>query len=148
MKIYLDTCSIHRPLDSRTQIRIALEAEAILGVLAYCESGQLELFSSEALEFEAEQNSNDIRKEYALQVLAKAGERITLNKQMEDRARVFVSLGIMPLDALHLACAEIAQADFFCTCDDKFLKKAKSIVDLGILVVSPIELIEAIENDG
>jgi hypothetical protein len=58
MKIYLDTCSLHRPLDSKTQIRIALESEAILGILTLCESGSLELVSSEVLIFEVEQNPN------------------------------------------------------------------------------------------
>ena len=29
MKIYLDFCSIQRPLDSKSQVRIAIEAEAI-----------------------------------------------------------------------------------------------------------------------
>ena len=43
MKIYLDTCSLHRPLDSKTQIRIMLEAEAILGIIGLCETGQIEL---------------------------------------------------------------------------------------------------------
>ena len=43
IRIYLDTCSIQRPLDSKTQIRIALEAEAVLGILALCEEGAVEL---------------------------------------------------------------------------------------------------------
>jgi hypothetical protein len=54
MKIYLDACSLQRPLDNKSQIRVALEAEAILGVLALCEAGDLELISSEVLVFEFE----------------------------------------------------------------------------------------------
>jgi predicted nucleic acid-binding protein len=50
------------------------------------------------------------------------------------------------LDALHLASAEKGKADYFCTCDDKFLKKAKKISDLVIKVISPIELIEEIKE--
>jgi len=38
--------------------------------------------------------------------------------------------------------AEGGQADFFCTCDDKLLKKAKEIISLKTSVVSPIELID------
>ena len=34
MRIYLDTCSLQRPLDDRHQVRIALEAEAVLAILA------------------------------------------------------------------------------------------------------------------
>ena len=52
MKIYLDACSLQRPLDNKTQIRVALEAEAVLGVLALCEAGDLDLISSEVLAFE------------------------------------------------------------------------------------------------
>lgn len=33
MKIYLDNCSLQRPLDDKSQIRIRLEAEAILAVI-------------------------------------------------------------------------------------------------------------------
>jgi hypothetical protein len=51
MRIYLDTCSLQRPLDSKTHVRIILEAEAILGILALCESGKIELISSEVLLF-------------------------------------------------------------------------------------------------
>ena len=49
------------------------------------------------------------------------------------------------MDALHLASAEIGNADYFCTCDDKFLKKIKKITDLKIQVGTPLELIEEIE---
>lgn len=50
------------------------------------------------------------------------------------------------LDALHLALAEAAGEDYFCTCDDKFLKKAKAMTDLKTKAVSPIELGEVIEQ--
>jgi len=49
MRIYLDACSLQRPLDDRTQPRINVEAEAILTILNLVESGDLELLSSEAL---------------------------------------------------------------------------------------------------
>lgn len=35
MKIYLDTCSLQRPFDDRSQMRIALEAQAILEILQF-----------------------------------------------------------------------------------------------------------------
>jgi hypothetical protein len=49
------------------------------------------------------------------------------------------------LDALHLALAEEGQVDYFCTCDDRFLKKAQALTGLKVKVVSPIILIEEIE---
>lgn len=72
MKIYLDTCSIQRPLDSKNQLRIAIEGEAILGVLYLCEAGSIELISSEALLFEIRRIPDESRKDYALEVLSKA----------------------------------------------------------------------------
>ncbi len=72
MKIYLDMCSIQRPLDTKTHPRIAVEAEAILGVLTLCEAGQVELLTSETLLFELERNPHPVRKTYALDVLDNA----------------------------------------------------------------------------
>jgi hypothetical protein len=45
-KIYLDTCSIQRPLDTLSQTRLRLEVEAKLGVLAQVKVGNVELISS------------------------------------------------------------------------------------------------------
>jgi len=146
MKIYLDTCSLQRPLDSKTQIRIILEAEAILGIINLCEVGEIELLSSEVLLYEVNRNPKPIRREFALEVLSKASKFLKLNNSIEQRARNFGEIGIKALDALHLASAEEAEADYFCTCDDQFLKKAKTISDLRLKIVSPIELIEVLED--
>lgn len=94
-------CSLQRPLDSKTQTRIAVEAEAILSIIAMIESVQLELVSSQALTFEAEQITLPIRKSYVSEILSKATLFIP-TQQIEKEARVFVSEGIKPLDALHL----------------------------------------------
>jgi len=47
---------------------------------------------------------------------------------------------------LHLASAEAGEVDFFCTCDDAFIKKAKREVRGKTKVVSPLELAEEIEK--
>ena len=146
MKIYLDNCSIQRPLDNKDQIRIAVEAEAVLNILSLCESNVLELVSSEALIYEAQRNPNLSRKDYAFEVLGKAKIFIQIDEEIENRAKELIIIGIKPLDALHLASAEQARADYFCTCDDRFLKKAKLLDALKTKAVSPIELIEEIEK--
>ena len=141
MRIYLDMCSIQRPLDTKTQPRIAVEAESVLGVLTLCEAGQIELISSDTLLFELGRNPHPVRKEYGLKVLAKAVVFVATDSDVEERARIFQAEGIKPLDALHLASAVIAKADYFCTCDDRFLKRAKA-VDTGLTkVASPLEVI-------
>lgn len=141
MKVYLDMCSIQRPLDTKTHPRIAVEAEAILGVLTLCEAGQVELMTSETLMFELERNPHPVRQTYALDVLAKAIVSIQTDTQIEERARTLQTEGIKPVDALHLASAVEAKADYFCTCDDRFLKRAKTMDTGHTKVVSPLELI-------
>lgn len=54
--------------------------------------------------------------------------------------------GLMALDALHLASAEKAGADFFCTCDDQLVKKARLLAAAGVKVLSPIEIIGEVEK--
>ena len=146
MKIYLDTCCLQRPLDSKEQLLVAIEGEAILGVLHLCEAGSLDLLSSEALLFEIRRIPDESKKDYALEMLAKAKELIQVNDTIEKLAEEFITLGIKPLDALHLASAEAFPADYFCTCDLKFLNKAKKITKLKTTIVSPLELIEGLEK--
>ena len=141
MKIYLDMCSLQRPLDTKTQLRISVEAEAILGVLALCESGETELIGSDVLLFEAARTPQPVRKRYAFAVLSRAKQFVPLESGVVERARIFQSSGIKPVDALHLASAVEAKADYFCTCDDKFLNRAKAVDTLQTKVVSPLELI-------
>ena len=144
-RIYLDLCVIQRPLDTPDQIRIILESEATLGLIRFCDSGVVEIVSSDALVYEAERNPLSIRREHAFSVLAKAKEQIAIQKQTQLRAQEFVDRGLRPLDALHLALAEDAKVDYFCTCDDRFLRRAQKMPDLTVLVISPTELIQEIE---
>lgn len=146
MKIYLDTCSIQRPLDSKTQVCIILEAEAVLGILALCESGEVEMISSEVLLFETARNPNMARREYAWGVLSKAKQFVTVSEPLEKRARELNALTFQPLDALHLASAEEASADYFCTCDDRLLRKARAVGGLKVKVISPVDLVEEVER--
>jgi predicted nucleic acid-binding protein len=145
-KIYLDTCSIQRPLDTLSQTRLRLEAEAILGVLAQVNAGSIELISSTVLELETQRNPLALRKEHGEQILAQATSIVIVDEQIEQRSRHFVQMGIKIMDALHLAAAEAAGADYFCTCDDRFLRRAQALTDLQAKVVSPLDLIEAIEK--
>ena len=144
MRVYLDMCSIQRPLDTKNQPRIAVEAEAILGILTLCEAGTVELVLSDTLVFEMARNPHPVRKEYAAKVLAKATVVIPTDSQIEERARSLHAEGIKAVDALHLASAVAAKADYFCTCDDRLLKRAKAVGMGETKAVSPLELIAEI----
>jgi len=145
MRIYLDMCSIHRPLDDQSQVRIRLEAEAVLSLLALCESGVAELIGSDALRFETERNPNPVRRQYAEAVLEQTVDSVAASEFVEQLARRYATAGIKPLDALHLACAVAGDADYFCTTDDKLLRRGKTVDTQATRVVSPLELIGEIE---
>ncbi len=146
MRVYLDACSLQRPLDNRSQPRINVEAEAVLTVLQLVESGRLELLSSEALEYEIDRIPDRERQARARQMLELAGDRLELADAIELQAQALHRSGLKPLDALHLAFASSAKADYFCTCDDKLLKKSKRLKELGTTVVTPLQLIAEIPS--
>ncbi|MDY6856103.1 MAG: nucleic acid-binding protein [Thermodesulfobacteriota bacterium] len=141
MRFYLDCCSLQLPFDDKSQPRIAVEAEAVLVILALCESDRLKLISSDALLYEIGRIPDQDRKEDALTILKIAKEAVELTSEIEALARKLGVSGLKPLNALHLASASVLKVDFFCTCDDKFLIKAKSFDGLNIKVVSPTELV-------
>ncbi len=141
MRLYLDCCSLQRPFDDKSQPRIAVEAEAVLNILALCASGLFVLVSSDALLLEIGRIPDHSRKTDALNVLNIAKETVELTPEIETLARRFGTSGLKTLDALHLAFASTSEVDYFCTCDDKFLKKAKRFSNLRTKVVSPTELV-------
>ncbi len=146
MRIYLDMCCLQRPMDDQTHLRIHIEAEAILGILAWCEAGHADLLNSVALSYEVDHNPHPARKAFAEETLSKSNFMLQASDSVERRARTYGSHGIKVLDALHLACAVEAQANYFCTCDDRFLRRAKQIDTEQTKVVSPLELIEVIDQ--
>lgn len=141
MRIYLDCCSLQRPFDDKSQPRIAIESEAILVILSMCESNQITLLSSEVLQFEIGRIPDQGRKEEAWAIQKIAKETVVLTPELEILARRLLESGVKPLDALHLASASVAKADYFCTCDDILLKKARIFNGLNTTVVSPTELV-------
>lgn len=145
MRIYLDTCSIQRPLDDRTQPRIALEAEAVLVILNLAEAGGLQLLSSEALEFEIRRIPTPMRRQHALRMLAVASERLVVSRVVEARARTLNVAGIKAMDALHLALAIEHGADRFCTTDDRLLKKARTLEVVHTRFVTPVEVVMEVD---
>lgn len=146
MKIYLDLCAIQRPLDTSNQVRIVLESEAVLGIITFCDIGQVEILSSEALLYEGELSSLPVRKEHTLSVLAKAKNVLVVTEKEKSRAAEIMQVGVKPLDALHIALAESGSADYFCTCDDKLLRNVKKVKDLAVKAVNPVDLVQEIEK--
>jgi predicted nucleic acid-binding protein len=144
MRIYLDTCSINRPLDDKSQPRIALEAEAILSILSACDGGTHTLVSSDVLLYEIGRNPYPQRKALASEIISRATERILLSEAIRNRAKALEQDNFKPLDALHLASAEEGGVDCFCTCDDRLYNRAKGRTDLRVRILAPLELAQEV----
>jgi len=146
MLIYLDTCSIQRPFDDQSQLRVALEAEAVLQVIQLAEQDRVELLASEMLLVEIEQNPNPRRRRFAMEVLGLASDFVEVDSEIEARARIYNKTGIEPADALHLTSAVKAGTDVLCTTDDQFLRRSREVDTGSTRVLPPIELINHIES--
>lgn len=141
MRIYLDNCCLQRPLDDQTQPRIRVETEAVLAILASVQSGDLSLLGSEALEYEVSRIPDEVRRNEVMAVLELANERLEIDDEAEALAGSLESRGVPSMDAVHLALASTAKADFFCTCDDKLLRKCQTLSELTCKVVPVLSLV-------
>ena len=126
MRIYFDNCCLQRPLDDQTQPRIRVETEAVFSLLAAVQAGDLSLLGSEALDYEVSRIPDEARQTEVLALLSLAVERLEVSDAVEMLALSFEQQGVPAMDAIHLALASAAKADFFCTCDDKLLRKAQA----------------------
>ena len=138
--VYFDNCALQRPLDDRTQFRVRVEAEAIETVIREIESGSVEFLSSDVLVAESSATSDQTRRDFADETLALATSVIRLAPEVETRAKPYRDASMKALDALHLASAVEGEADFFCTTDDRFFRKARAANTLNVRVVTPSEL--------
>jgi len=129
-------------MDDKTQLRVALEAEAVLGILLGCESGRVKLVSSDVLLAEINRNPHPHKRACVSSLLTSSTETIALSDAIEARALVLEARGFKGFDALHIATAEAGHVEYFCTCDDRLIKKAKAQPDVVTKVVSPLELVK------
>ena len=139
MRVYLDNCCYNRPFDDQTQPSVRLETEAKLLVQALMQSGAVEYVWSFELRLESSQNPNRQRKRAISAWATGAVADIAPSPGIRDRAKELVALGVKAADAIHLACAEAAECDWFFTVDRGILKK---VHELGKMrVANPVEFV-------
>jgi predicted nucleic acid-binding protein len=86
------------------------------------------------------------RRREAIAILTLAGERLTLSEASEKLAESFAQAGLSAMDALHVALAATAGANYFVTADDKLLRRAKALPSLSVLPVSILGLVSEISQ--
>lgn len=148
MKIYLDNCCLNRPFDDQTQIRIRLEAEAVLLVLAECVKGNWEWVGSEILDLEINRIPDAERKRRIQTIASHVNYLVVVGELETNRAQELETWSFSAFDTLHLACAESYGVDILLTVDDKFLKKAAGYgQQLRIRVENPLTWLKEVTND-
>ena len=142
----MDTCLYNRPFDDQTQPRIWLETMAFTMILQMIESEQVDLVTSSVVGFENSKNPFPERKGWVNDCLKLSEQKVILDMSLQQRAlELGGQQGIKPIDALHLACGESGQADFFLTCDDRVIKRYQG---KKMVVLNPVQFILKATEEG
>ena len=142
MRIYLDASALNRPFDDQRLSRNRLEAAAVLAVFEEIDLGEIKLVSSSVLVYENLMSPLVDRREYIATYLTLATTFVTTDTALLKRATEIGAQGIRPLDALHVASAERGGAEWFVTCDDRILRKARrGKVGARLIVGTPVEFV-------
>jgi predicted nucleic acid-binding protein len=136
-RTYLDTCCLGRAFDDSIQPQIGSEQRAMLLIKDLVEVHDIELVWSFILSEEVGNITNDkIRNE-----LAWWKNYAAINVKDDQSIRLIAATvqwtGLREYDALHIACAKVAQADFFVTTDKRLLKYK----DTKLTVCNPIDFL-------
>lgn len=147
MKIYLDVCCLCRLFDNHSDTRVRLESEAVLSILKRC-SLDLEMVTSTAVRYEIGFISDSGRRAHALRLLQRAHETIRVDESLLSRAEEFEDLGVMGMDAVHIACAEKAGAVLLTT-DDALVKiMMKNTLHTSIQADNPLHWLMEVNHHG
>lgn len=139
--VYLDVCTLCRPFDDQSYLRIRLETEAVNLIMAKVRSGELALMVS-PVHYREIADISEPKERIELETLlnhigvAIDADRIDSKKRTED----LISKRFGLADAAHVSFAEQAGASFV-TCDDKLVKKCLT-GDIKVWTGSPIAFCE------
>ena len=137
-RIYLDICTLCRPFDNQSMMRIRLETDAYYLILKSIQDGTFDIIVS-PVHFKEIEAIEDIYERIELTVLLnRYGKKPSFQlKEIRKRIEDLYSLNFGIADAAHVAFAEIS-ADYFITCDDKLLKKVRKLKGINMEAVNPV----------
>lgn len=125
--VYLDVCALCRPFDDPAQIRVRAEAEAVQLILSHVRAGDLTLVVSPVHAVEIDAIADATERVHLSALLQHSGVEPAFDLlRVRQRAEDLVAQGFGPADAVHVAFAEAAEADFV-TCDDRLLRQCRRV---------------------
>lgn len=127
-------------------MRVRLETEAKLQIQALAKQKLVALIWSYVLDYENSRNPIASRQESIALWRDIASHRVLGDTRVLNLGEeIAANYGIMGFDALHIACALAAKADFLVTTDDQLLRKLKNAA-LEIRVIPPVEALSILEQ--
>jgi len=138
MRVYLDNCCFNRPFDDQSNIINRMESDTKLFIQEQIKNGNIDLVWFSVNEFENDDNPSFEKRERIAVWKQIASGHCTLNEAILDKALELERMGLHSKDALHIACAIFAKADFFISTDKKILNKDVA----GIYLANPIAFVE------
>ena len=137
-KIYLDVCTLCRPFDNQSLMRIRLETDAYYLIWHGIQDGSYKMVVSPA-HFKEIEGIEDLFERMELTVLLnRFGKKPSYQlNEVRKRAEKLYSLNFGIADAAHVAFAETS-AEYFITCDDKLLKKVCKLEDSNLKALNPV----------
>ena len=137
-RLYLDICTLCRPFDDQSQMRIRLETNAYYLILQALQDARYTMVVSPVHFEEATAISDVEERREIIAVLERLGTAAECDvaaaraRAEELRARKF---GLA--DAAHVAFAE-ATTDVFISCDDRLVKKCRR-EKVAVTTMNPVE---------
>ena len=146
MLIYLDICCFNRPFDDQSDLIVRLQTEAKLHVQEMIRAGALTLIWSVIMDVENSANP-DLNRKVAIADWKQFGMvDMTVSERVEKIAETLSQVGIKPMDALHVACAIEAQAEYFLTTDKALLRKMAK--HNSICVIDPVDFVRRLKGEN
>ena len=139
MNVYLDNCCFNRPFDDQSSITIRLETEAKLNIQEKIKSKDISLVWSYILDFENSANPLEERKIEIQKWKGLSSSFTNETSEILSEMNRLTTIGLKPIDALHVASAIELNCDQFITVDKGILKKSHQISK--ITVINPVNFI-------
>jgi predicted nucleic acid-binding protein len=144
--IYLNYNCFQRGFDDHRQIKIQLEALACEEIFAKAERKEVSLIWSFMHEDENILCPFMERKVEVSRLSFLCEIRVESNTKIYHKAKDFQNKAkLSSKDAIHLACAHNIKSEFFLTCDEELIERAKRL-NLNMKVMNPVEYIRKVEK--
>jgi len=118
----------------------------VLSILKPCKTGDHTLIGSVVIDEEISHIMEYERKTEVLKYIALIREYVPLNSDVFSHVSTFEQIGLHLFDALHCACARIANATFLTT-DDHIIHVIRKNPQLGLHISNPVNWLMEVNHE-